>query len=139
MAGWLALGNPLRPRLLKIYRDYETLFPRSRSELAGSWIASVAAGGGEEIVYRGFLLWYGAMLAGPLAGLVGSSILFGFAHGYQRRFGIFFATLAGALLGSVYLLSGSLALVMWMHATYNIATFTLGRHLLAQDQAHSPG
>ena len=128
-ATWAMARGLLRAPLERLYRRYGWLMPRSRRELAASWATSAAAGAGEEIAYRGFLLWYGAALLGPAAGLIGSSLLFGAAHGYQRRFGMAFATLAGLVLGGVYLATHSLPLVIWMHASYNIASFTLGRQL----------
>ena len=128
--GMLAAARGLmRAPVERLYRRYAWLMPRSRGELAASWATSAAAGAGEEIAYRGFLLWYGAVLLGPLAGLIASSLLFGAAHGYQRRFGMVFATLAGLVLGAVYLAAESLVLVIWMHAAYNVASFTLGYRL----------
>ena len=138
-AGWalallLALTaikkGAFRDRLRSLYRRYENYMPRRRGELAASWLTATAAGAGEEIAYRGFLLWYGAALVGLPLSFVGTSLLFGLAHGYQSRFGILFATLMGLLLGALYLASGSLLLVIWVHATYNIASFSTGFILL---------
>lgn len=129
----LARQGMLRGPLERLYARYAWLMPRSRAELAGSWVTSAAAGAGEEIAYRGFLLWYGTALLGPLGGLAASSLLFGAAHGYQRRFGMVFATAAGLALGGVYLATHSLPLVIWMHATYNMASFTAGWMLLPRD------
>ncbi|MFN3388660.1 MAG: CPBP family intramembrane glutamic endopeptidase [Allosphingosinicella sp.] len=133
LALWLARRGVLRGPLERLYRRYAWLMPRNGGELAGSWATSAAAGAGEEIAYRGFLLWYGASLLGPAGGLAASSLLFGAAHGYQRRFGMVFATGAGLALGLVYLATESLPLVMWMHATYNMASFTAGWMLLPRD------
>lgn len=127
---WLARRGVLRGPLERLYGRYAWLMPRSGGELAGSWATSAAAGAGEEIAYRGFFLWYGAALLGPLGGLAASSLLFGAAHGYQRRFGMVFAAAAGLALGGVYLATQSLPLVIWMHATYNMASFTAGWMLL---------
>lgn len=121
-----------RAWLERVYSRYEKLMPATRRELAASWVTSAVAGSGEEIVYRGFLLWYFTVFAGALAALAATSLLFGVAHGYQSRFGVVFATLAGAALGGAYLASGSLLLVMWMHATYNMASFATGRIVLAR-------
>jgi hypothetical protein len=119
-----------RARLEPVYRHYSYIMPRNGRELAQSWAVSVAAGAGEEIAFRGFLLWYGAGLIGPGPALLATSLLFGAAHSYQKRIGMVFATLAGLVLGIVYLASGSLVLVMWMHASWNMASFTAGRFLL---------
>jgi membrane protease YdiL (CAAX protease family) len=128
----LLLGRGLlRGRVLVLYRHYAWLMPRNRRELAVSWATSGAAGIGEEIAFRGFLLWYGGALVGAPAALILSSLLFGAAHAYQRLPGIFYTGLAGLLLGGVYLTSGSLALAVWMHVTWNMASFALGRILLS--------
>lgn len=91
---WLAQRRMLRGPLERLYGRYAWLMPRSRGELAGSWATSAAVGAGEEIAYRGILLWYGAALVGPVGGLA-SSLLSGAAHGYQRRFGTVFAAAPG--------------------------------------------
>lgn len=121
-----------RAWLERVYSRYDNLMPATRRELAASWLTSAAAGSGEEIVYRGFLLWYCAALGGVPAALAATSLLFGVAHGYQSRFGVIFATVAGAALGAAYLASGSLLLVMWMHSTYNMASFATGRIVLVE-------
>jgi uncharacterized protein len=120
-------GEPL----MRVYRRLGYLMPRTRRELRTSWLVSAVAATGEEIAFRGFLLWYGAVLVGPLAALVGSALLFAAAHNYQGRLGMAVAASAGLLLGLLYLASGSLVLAIWLHATYNMASFTLGRQLLA--------
>jgi membrane protease YdiL (CAAX protease family) len=120
----------LRAPVAAVYRNYAWIMPRSRAELRASWAASVVAGCGEEVAFRGFLLWYCAAAVGAPAGLLATSLLFGAAHSYQRGIGMAFATLAGLVLGGFYLASGSLILAMWMHATWNVASFAAGRMVL---------
>jgi membrane protease YdiL (CAAX protease family) len=107
--------------------------PRTGGELAAALGVSATAGFGEELVYRGFLLWYGTMLVGLPASVIATSLLFGIAHGYQSRFGVIFSTIAGLTLAGAYLASGSLLLVMWMHATYDMWSFTVGRLVLSRE------
>ncbi len=128
-AAWLLLTR-YRSAVANFYSGYSHLMPHSRRELPLAYGTAGVAGFGEEIAYRGFLIWYLSALAGPAAALVASSLIFGLAHGYQGRMGIVFATIAGLVLASVYLLSGSLLLVLWMHASYNIASFSVGFWLL---------
>jgi membrane protease YdiL (CAAX protease family) len=130
-AAWLSAG-PFRGTALGYYRRYEHLMPHDRRELAPAYSAGSLAALGEEIAFRGFLIWYLQSLAGLGAALLVSSILFGIAHGYLGRVGIVFATIAGLVLGSAYVASGSLLLVIWMHASYNVASFTLGYRLLRE-------
>jgi membrane protease YdiL (CAAX protease family) len=105
--------------------------PNSRREMPYAYAAGILGGTGEEIAYRGFLIWYGQAFVGLPLAVLAASLLFGLAHGYQSRFGMLFATIAGLLLAGAYLASGSLLLAVWMHASYNVASFTLGHHLLA--------
>ena len=134
IAIWLlARQGLLRGPLVRVYRNYRWIMPRNRGELAASWAASLLAGAGEEIAFRGFLLAYGAALLGDGAGLIASSMLFGLAHSYQRLRGMVFATIAGLLLGVVYLATGSLLLVMAMHAIWDMASFAIGRIVLAAE------
>lgn len=136
---WRLAGTaPLRQRLAAYYGRLDYLLPRSRRELRTAWLVSVAAACGEEIAFRGFLIWYGAGLAGPAAGLAGSTLLFAAAHAYQRRLGMAFAALAGLALGLAYLVSSSLLLAMAMHAAWNVASFALGRRLLAGGERAGP-
>ena len=127
----LIRGGVQRARIARIYRDYAWIMPRSGGELAASWVISAAAGAGEEIAFRGFLLWYAIIAIGAPGGLVLASIVFGCAHAYQRVRGMIWATAAGLMLGGAYLASESLVLVIWMHATWNMASFTAGRMVLA--------
>jgi membrane protease YdiL (CAAX protease family) len=123
-------GGFFKQYLEPIYCKYVALMPTSRKELVGSWGTAVAAGTGEEIAFRGFLLWYVATSTDDYIALLATSVLFGIAHGYQKIFGMIFALSAGLMLGTAYLASGSLLLVAWMHASWNIASFTIGSMVL---------
>ena len=122
-----------RETLTFYYRRFAWIMPRDRRELGASWAVSLIAGSGEEIAFRGFLLWYLAGQAGLPAAILVSSLLFGAAHSYQKRTGMVFATMAGLVLGLAYAASGSLPLVMWIHATWNMASFAVGRMLLSPE------
>lgn len=124
-----------RPAARRYYRGYSHLMPSSRGELSPAYAAGILAGAGEEIAFRGFLLWYLAALAGVPAAVLLSSIIFGVAHGYQGKAGMLFATIAGLVLAGAYLLTGSLLLLLWMHGSYNVASFTLGYRLLFAREA----
>ena len=124
-------GGTWREALTGFYRRFEWIMPRSGKELRASWAVSLLAGCGEEIAFRGFLLWYLAGQIGLPAAILASSLLFGAAHSYQKTVGMVFATIAGLALGLAYAASGSLLLVMWMHATWNMASFTVGWMLLS--------
>lgn len=119
-----------RTRVKDFYSGYGHLMPHSRKELPTAYATAACAGFGEEIAYRGFLIWYLQAFAGLGVALFASSLIFGIAHGYQGKLGMAFATAAGLILAAAYTVSESLLLVLWMHATYNIASFTVGYRLL---------
>ena len=65
---------------------------------------------GEEMVFRGYVLnrltdLFGHSKPGWILSLMVSTLLFGFAHGYQGITGVLDTILAGMLLGALYLAS----------------------------------
>jgi len=124
-------GGKWRETLTGYYRRFDWIMPRDGRELRASWAVSLIAGCGEEIAFRGFLLWYLAGQIGLPAAILTSSLIFGAAHSYQKRAGMVFATVAGLVLGLTYVASGSLPLVMWIHMSWNMASFAVGRMLLS--------
>ena len=56
-AAW-ALLTRFRSPVARFYSDYAHLMPHSRKELPVAYGTAGLAGFGEEIAYRGFLLWY---------------------------------------------------------------------------------
>jgi membrane protease YdiL (CAAX protease family) len=94
----------------------EVMLPHSREELKQFFALSVTAGVCEELLYRGYLIWYLAHWLGlfPAAGL--AAVIFGVGHAYQGWKGILTTALVGAFLGGVYIVSGSLYAGMLIHA-----------------------
>jgi hypothetical protein len=89
--------------------------------------AAVLAGFMEELFFRGILFRWIEEFGGTWAGLIGSSILFGLAHGWNPNSDVtastFIAVEAGILLGGAYMLTRSLWMPMGLHAAWN---FTQG-------------
>ncbi|MFC1660348.1 CPBP family intramembrane glutamic endopeptidase [Gemmatimonadota bacterium] len=85
------------------------LLPRSSGEKALFVFLSCAAGLGEEVAYRGYVI---PILAGVIGSVWGAAILssmvFGVLHAYQGWLGIFRTGALGFLLAASFLLSGSL-------------------------------
>lgn len=129
------LAGRYRDPATSFYASYAHLMPRSRDEIPYAFAAGILGATGEEIAYRGFLIWYAAAFAGLPLAVLATSLVFGIAHGYQSRVGMLFATIAGLILAGAYILSESLLLAVWMHATYNVASFTLGYRLLGDRRA----
>lgn len=94
------------------------------------WFALVAVTAGvcEELLFRGFFLAYLQTLfpgISPWVLLIISSAVFGMAHLYQGRQGVLMTGLTGAMLGALYLATGSLVWPMILHALMDIRVAAL--------------
>jgi membrane protease YdiL (CAAX protease family) len=107
------------------------LLPRSVEERRLFVLLSVAAGTGEELAYRGYVI----PLLTPLIGLPGAAVLatavFGIMHGYQGWLGIARTTIMGGVLAYAFIASGSLWPPIAAHILIDVlAGITLGERLL---------
>jgi membrane protease YdiL (CAAX protease family) len=98
-AGWL--GVPDSP----VLRQLLPVTPRERAAFA---LLSVAAGTGEELAYRGYVIPVLTPVLGIGPAAVLSTAVFGIMHGYQGTMGIIRTGLMGAVLVWGFLASGSL-------------------------------
>jgi len=76
---------------------------------------SVTAGIVEEIIYRGFVIWYLALVMPIWGAVVVSSVLFGIGHSYQGVSGAIKTGLVGLSFGTLYVLTGSIWLPILGH------------------------
>jgi membrane protease YdiL (CAAX protease family) len=115
----LAVWQPLPPfkRIVRVFDDFGRPFFAAYTvfDLA---VLSLAAGVGEELLFRGVVQgvldrWWGPWAAVPIA-----SALFGALHALTPTYAIL-ATLAGAYLGSVWLFTGNLLVVIIAHGLYD--------------------
>jgi len=145
MAGWTATGMAgglaillaflsVRRRLgIEERRMVHDLLPRTPGERRGFVLVSLAAGVGEEVAFRGYLLrmlelWTGSLAAGAFL----SSAVFGSVHAYQGRLGVVRTGLMGLVLAGVAVGSGSLWPAIAAHTLVNMVAGTLlSRRLLA--------
>lgn len=101
----------------------ERLLPHSGRELTEFSLLSISAGVCEEVIYRGFYVWYLQALGLPLLPAAAAAcVIFGFAHLYQGVRGVLLTTVVGGFLAGVYLLSGSLFPGMLIHALMDLYT-----------------
>lgn len=112
------------------------LLPTNGRERRVFALLSVAAGTGEELAYRGYVI---PVLA-PVLGIGGAAALstgiFGVIHAYQGVLGIVRTTLMGGVLAWGFLASGSLWPAILAHTLIDlVAGIALGDRLLVQ----SPG
>ena len=97
------------------------ILPRTPRELRTFGALAVTAGICEEILYRGYLLYYLRLLLPGAAAAIAAIAVFGLAHAYQGRRGILLTGIAGAGAMGLYLLTGSLAASIVLHAVVDLA------------------
>ena len=81
---------------------------------------SITAGIVEEVIYRGFALWYLAQFMPLWAGVLVSSVFFGLGHSYQGLSGSIRTGLVGLAAALLYVVSGSIWLPIVGHALLDI-------------------
>src|SRR5690606_19165326 len=86
----------------------------------------LSAGVFEETLFRLALpaVLFGIWPDAPLAFLI-ATLLFGALHLYQKATGVLFATLLGAVLAYLYLVSGSILLPIIVHAVIDLRSLVL--------------
>jgi uncharacterized protein len=106
--------------------DVQALLPRNRAELPYGVGLALSAGIFEELLFRLGLpaLIFGIAPDGPIAFLA-ASVVFGLLHVYQRWTGVLFATLLGLVLSAVYVVTGSIAAPIALHALIDLRSLAL--------------
>jgi hypothetical protein len=108
-------------------------------------VISLCAGIGEELLFRGWLMYWladGFALMVPavspqailVAALVVSSVVFGFFHPITRLY-IFLATLMGCYFGALLIWTGNLLVPMTAHAAYDAAQLLITRREVRSESA----
>lgn len=99
----------------KELRALEWLLPHSRSELTMFLRVSVTAGICEEVLYRGFLVWFLTHWMPLWVAFLVAGALFGLAHLYQGPAGVLKTGVIGIAFGALTLLAGSILPAMLLH------------------------
>jgi membrane protease YdiL (CAAX protease family) len=97
------------------------------------WV-SLTAGICEEIIYRGYLMWYFASYTDVWTALVVTSIMFGLNHSYQGLRGIVITGAMGFVMGLLFILTDSLLIPILLHA---MVDFYSGKMILYANQNRS--
>ncbi|HOC01089.1 MAG TPA: type II CAAX endopeptidase family protein [Verrucomicrobiota bacterium] len=117
-----------RAQVLKQFSGVPGLMvPRDRHERRLWMGLSLTAGLCEEVLYRGFLIWYLMMLLPAMAAVLLAAIVFGAAHLYLGwGVGVLRATIVGVVLGVAYLVTGTLWVPMALHAIVDVTSGLTG-------------
>jgi len=109
------------------------LLPRNQPELNLFLLLSITAGITEEILYRGYLVWYlNQVFSLPMAVLV-ASVLFTFAHAYQGKKAMLVIFPVGLMFGILYAYSGSLLAPILLHTAINSYAGIYGKKIYGND------
>jgi membrane protease YdiL (CAAX protease family) len=118
---WSALR--LRPKAEKVRERLKghlgVLIPGSHLERCWFGVVSIGAGISEELVFRGFLIYYLGLYLPQIntwEKVVLTAVIFGVAHLYQGWQGIMGASILGLIAAGIYVISGSLLVPMVLHA-----------------------
>jgi len=108
-------------------RHLERMLPTTERER--SWFFALAGTAGicEEVLYRGYLIWYlvaWVWLFAPhhtfLLAAFGASLVFGLGHAYQGARGVLLTAAVGVFLAAVYWITRSLFAGMLVHALMDL-------------------
>jgi membrane protease YdiL (CAAX protease family) len=102
------------------------VIPATAADMRVFAAVSVTAGICEELLYRGFVLWYLTALLPRGVAIAAAVALFGIGHAYQGVRGVLMTTTVGGIAMAVYLWTGSLIAPMVMHATVDLANGFIG-------------
>ena len=116
------------------------IMPHSRGEMRSYMVLAVTAGVCEELLYRAFLIWYvtqftGTTALGLAAAVTISSIAFGAGHLYQGPVGAGKTAGFAAVAGTLYVISGSVWIVMALHVFVDVTLGVLTVALFQDDSA----
>ena len=106
--------------------DIRSLLPRVRAELKYGVGLGFSAGILEELLFRLGMpaLLFGITGLAPLSFAI-AALIFGMLHHYQGALGILFATLLGLVFAALYVLTGSIAAPIVLHALVDLRTLVL--------------
>jgi membrane protease YdiL (CAAX protease family) len=126
-------------------RHLERMLPATRRERSWFFGLALTAGVCEELLYRGFAIWYlaaWAWLVLPhhafLAAAVTSSLVFGAGHAYQGPRGVLLTAAVGGFLAAVYWITRSLYAGMLIHALMDLHAGYVS-HLAYRREHEPPG
>lgn len=94
--------------------------PSTPAELSRFTRLGLTAGIVEELIFRGYLVWYFASFAPLWAAIVITAIAFGIGHVYQGIAGVLKTTSIGLFVGVLYWFSGSIWVPMFLHAATDV-------------------
>lgn len=102
------------------------LIPHTRTEYRAFQALAITAGVCEEVLYRGYLIWYLETGLGRWPAVLVAGAAFGVAHFYQGKAGVLKTGVIGILTGVLYAGTGSLLWPMVAHAAIDLQGGAIG-------------
>lgn len=110
--------------------------PRTSKEATLFRRLSVTAGICEEVVYRGYLIWYIAAFVGTWPAAFLAAAAFGVLHLYQGLTGVLKTGATGLVMAVLYVASGTLLWPMILHAAVDLHGGAMAHRVLAKAPGH---
>lgn len=131
-----------RPERLELVRrklgTIAALMPHTPGERRGFTLVAITAGICEEVLFRGFVMWYVGVWTGPVLAAAISSALFGFAHIYLGVWHVPRTAIIGVAFALIVLATGSLWPAIIIHAAVDLHSGDLGFRALGAVRAGDP-
>lgn len=116
-----------------------TFLPHTVQERNRFLVLSLSAGTGEEMFFRGFLLWYVNFYLGLWPAVFVSSLIFALVHLYQGWRNATLVAFLGVLFALSYVWTGSLWLAIFLHVIVDVNAAFVGLRLnLAHEREAHP-
>ena len=113
-------ATPERIRRLRAQAMEMKILPRTNAELTLFIGVAAMAGILEELLYRGFMIWFLTPSTGVIGAIAFSTIVFAVGHLYQGRRGLLRAGGIGLAFAIWYVVTGSLWWLMALHALIDL-------------------
>ena len=133
------LSPERRQRLIDRTGEFLRLLPTTPGERRVFAATAITAGICEEVLCRGFMFWYLGHWMGPWVVVVVASVPFGLAHMYQGPKGAVRTGIGALVLGSLYVITGSLLWPIIVHAVVDLGAGAMGRLLAPGGTLNPPG
>jgi len=115
----------------------DALMPHTPREYRLFQMVAITAGICEELLYRGFVIWYLAIWTSLIPAAVISSIVFGFAHIYIGIPHVIRTMIVGGVMAALVLATGSLWPAIILHVAIDLFSGDLVYHVLHTKQPGS--
>ena len=125
-------GHPRKQ--LESQPNVRLILPRTVREARVFRGVAITAGICEEVLYRGYVLWYLQSVGLGRGAVVVAIVAFALAHVYQGIRGIVETGVMGAVFMGLYLLTGSLVAPIVLHATMDLANGLIAYRLFQRTE-----